>query len=50
MPQYRAIYEAILSVGGPQAAGTDWANEVAEAAGETLAATVSEPGGVAVAA
>ncbi|WP_084078590.1 DNA primase [Demequina sp. NBRC 110057] len=42
VPQYRAIYEAIQSLGGPGQAGPDWANDVAEAAGETLAATVSE--------
>ncbi|WP_084102206.1 DNA primase [Demequina sp. NBRC 110051] len=42
VPQYRAVYEAILAAGGPGNAGPDWANDVAEQAGDTLVATISE--------
>ncbi|WP_062072558.1 DNA primase [Demequina sediminicola] len=42
VPQYRAVFEAIMAAGGPTQAGPDWANDVAEQAGESLAGTVSE--------
>ncbi|MDE0572879.1 DNA primase [Demequina sp. B12] len=42
VPQYRAIFEAILAAGGPSSAGPDWANDVAEQAGESLTPTISE--------
>jgi DNA primase len=42
VPQYRAVYEAIMATGDPRDAGPDWANDVAEQAGETLASVVSE--------
>ncbi|MFW2514545.1 DNA primase [Demequina sp. SO4-13] len=42
VPQYRAVFDAIVAAGGPGSAGGDWANAVAEQAGETLAGVVSE--------
>ncbi|WP_084103299.1 DNA primase [Demequina sp. NBRC 110056] len=42
VPQYRAVLEAILATGDPAQAGADWANDVAEQAGDTLASIVSE--------
>ena len=42
VPQYRAVFEAILATGAPGSAGPDWANDVAEQAGETLAGIVSQ--------
>ncbi|WP_062079003.1 DNA primase [Demequina globuliformis] len=42
VPQYRAVFEAILAAGGPAQAGPDWANDVAEQASDALAATISE--------
>ncbi|WP_062133160.1 DNA primase [Demequina aestuarii] len=42
VPQYRAVFDAITAAGGPGSAGGDWANAVAEQAGETLAGIVSE--------
>ncbi|MFW7415716.1 DNA primase [Demequina sp. SO4-18] len=42
VPQYRAVYDAIVAAGGPGNAGGDWANAVAEQAGSTLAGVVSE--------
>lgn len=42
VPQYRAVFEAILATGAPGNAGPDWANDVAEQAGDTLAGIVSQ--------
>ena len=42
VPQYRAVFEAIQATGAPSSAGSDWANDVAEQAGPTLAGIVSE--------
>lgn len=42
VPQYRAVFEAILATGAPGSAGPDWANDVAEQAGDTLAGIVSQ--------
>lgn len=42
VPQYRAVFESILATGSPGSAGPDWANDVAEQAGETLAGIVSQ--------
>ena len=42
VPQYRAVFEAVMATGRPADAGADWANDVAEQAGETLAGVVSE--------
>ncbi|MFV0634295.1 DNA primase [Demequina sp.] len=42
VPQYRAVLEAILATGDPAQAGPDWANDVADTAGEMLASIVSE--------
>jgi DNA primase len=42
VPQYRAVFEAIMAAGGPAAAASDWVSRVADEAGETLAGTVNE--------
>ena len=42
VPQYRAVFEAVQASGGPVDAGADWANDVADSAGETLAGVVSQ--------
>lgn len=41
VPQYRAVFEAIVAAGGPGAT-PDWVDAVVEQAGPTLAATISE--------
>ncbi|WNM25522.1 DNA primase [Demequina capsici] len=41
VPQYRAVFEAIMAAGGPSAS-PDWVDAVVEQAGPTLAATISE--------
>jgi DNA primase len=41
VPQYRAIFDAVVSAGGPRA-GAGWVDVVAEEAGESLAPMVSE--------
>jgi len=42
VPQYRAVFEAVMATGRPADAGADWANDVAEQAGDTLASVISE--------
>ena len=42
VPQYRAVFEAMLATGAPADAGADWANDVADQAGQTLVGVVSQ--------
>lgn len=42
VPQYRAVFDAIVAAGGPASAGTDWVGQVTEQAGESLTSIVSE--------
>ena len=42
VPQYRAVFAAIVAAGGPATAQGDWVARVADEAGETLAASVNE--------
>lgn len=42
VPQYRAIFDAIVAAGGPASAGADWVGAVSEQAGPELATTISQ--------